>query len=157
MPSLHATPSLGDPNSGSRALPSAPLGPRREGASRQRRHIGAGPLRSLVRSMRAPGPLLAAAVLALCLVGRHGAGALALAAPVCPPVFVSIPTESGGQRSAFLPMCALAPPAAGAAAAVPAAAASSVYPCTVGDAACYCQWRGRLGYFADNDPAVDCT
>lgn len=37
-----------------------------------------------------------------------------------------------------------------------AAVAATAYPCIVGDAACYCKWRGALGYFADNDPTVVC-
>lgn len=37
-----------------------------------------------------------------------------------------------------------------------AAAVSTAYPCSVGDAACYCAWRGTLGYYADNDPTVGC-
>ena len=37
-----------------------------------------------------------------------------------------------------------------------AVATSTAYPCTVGDATCYCTWRAAIGYFADNDPAVAC-
>ena len=72
---------------------------------------------------------------------------------------ITLPNKTKQRRP--LPACAAnttvpaaRPTAAAAVAAAPSP--SSAYPCVVGDAACFCKWKGTLGYFADNDPAVAC-
>lgn len=89
----------------------------------------------------------------------------------CAPVYYTMPD---GEREE-LPACSQDPTAAGGSAAAAAAASerplgeqqsvaaaalgapSNAYPCKVGDAACFCQWKGGLGYFADNDVTSACT
>ncbi len=72
---------------------------------------------------------------------------------------ITLPNKTKQRRP--LPACAAnttvpaaRPTAAAAVAAAPSP--SSAYPCVVGDAACFCKWKGTLGYFSDNDPAVAC-
>ena len=81
--------------------------------------------------------------------------------PTCAPTFYTIVTRTKQRQRRRLPDCTAAPGGGGggvqaAAAAVSASALSTAYPCAVGDALCYCKWRGTLGYYADNDPAVGC-
>lgn len=86
--------------------------------------------------------------------------------PTCPAAFASLKLPGTAlARTQQLPMCARQPTAVQptAAAMVTAAATvaasgtmSTVYPCMIADASCYCKWRGVLGYFADNDPTVGC-
>ena len=72
--------------------------------------------------------------------------------PTCKAQYAYV-NKGGVVQRVKLPMCTKAPRTAVAAA---AAAAATAYPCAIGDAACYCAWRGALGFFADNDPAVAC-
>lgn len=121
-----------------------------------------------------------AALLGLCLAGLAlSAGAAQLperlpeqnssarrslsgqAPPKCATVFY---TRPDGQR-VRLPACSQPPTtdAGGSAAAESVAAAaalgapSNAYPCNVGDSACFCRWKGTLGFFADNDADTACT
>ena len=112
------------------------------------------------------------ALLALCAAsGPHAAGAARGTSagrprPQCTAAFAVRRTKQGKSQRVKLPMCSAAPigmppPApstrlAAAAGAPPPAVASGAYPCTVGNAACYCQYRNAVGFFADNDPAVAC-
>lgn len=86
--------------------------------------------------------------------------------PKCPVRFTNIRLGKTSRRFK-LPMCAAAsPPTSGGAQAVTAttsggarvaaAAIAAAYPCSVGDATCFCVWKGQIGYFADNDPSVGC-
>lgn len=82
--------------------------------------------------------------------------------PKCSPAFTQISYPNKTKKRVQLPACATNTATAAAAArptvaaAAAAAAASSAYPCTVGDATCFCKWKGVLGYFADNEPTVAC-
>lgn len=80
--------------------------------------------------------------------------------PKCSPVFTQIAYPNKTKKRVQLPTCATNATAGAArptvAAAAAAAAVSSAHPCTVGDATCFCKWKGVLGYFADTDPTVAC-
>ena len=120
--------------------------------------------------MLLPRALLSLALLAAAVASQEAAGAVGrralapLRRPQCAPAFADLMMPNKAKRRVQLPACANAtapaaarPTAAAAAVGTAAAAAlSSAYPCAVGDAACFCKWKGALGYFADNDPAVAC-
>ena len=104
--------------------------------------------------------LLAAAAVAAADAPAARRSLAARPRPKCAPAFSNITLPNKTKKRVQLPACAAnaTPPAARPTVAAAAAAAvlSSAYPCAVGDATCFCKWKGALGYFADNDPAVGC-